>query len=82
MKEYLILVMAIIFLTIGVTCLLWPETIQGYALKWSVRGLGKYNPLLDWMKTRSYILSLRIIGIIAIGVFIMALFIFIKTQKM
>jgi hypothetical protein len=82
MKGNLIpLIMVIIFLIIGTMCLFWPEKIQDYALKWAGQGLGKFNPFLDWMKTRSYIWALRIIGVLAIGASLIALFVVIKTQK-
>ena len=71
----------IIFLIIGAVCLFWPEKIQEFALKWSAQGLGKYNPFLSWMKTRSYILALRIIGVMSIVVFLLAFVVFIKVQK-
>ena len=82
MKDNLIpLVMGLIFLIVGVVCLVWPEKVQEFAIRWSGQGLGKYNPFLGWMKTRGYIWMLRIIGIIAIGVFILALFVVVKAQK-
>ena len=71
----------VVFLVIGVFCLFWPEKIQEYALKWSVQGLGKFNPFLSWMKTRSYILALRIIGIMAIAGFLLVIFALFKSQK-
>jgi len=82
MKENLIPVLTgVIFLIIGVACLVWPEKIQEFALKWSAQGLGKYNPFLGWMKTRSYLLMLRIIGVMAIVVFLLALILAIKAQR-
>ncbi len=56
----------LITLIVGFLCLFWPERVQEYALKWSVQGRGRLNPFLNWMKTRSYIIMLRIIGIAAI----------------
>lgn len=82
MKANLIPILTgIIFLVIGVVCLFWPEKIQEFALKWSVQGLGKYNPFLSWMKTRSYIVALRIIGVMAIVTFFVALVVVLKFQK-
>jgi len=71
----------VIFLIIGVVCLVWPEKIQEFALKWSAQGLGKYNPFLSWMKTRSYFLALRIIGVMAIVVFLLVFVLVFKAQK-
>lgn len=52
------------FLIAGVVALVWPERIQGWTLSFyeGARGLAKWNPLLDWMRTSSYIISLRIVG--------------------
>ena len=76
MKENLIpLVLGGIFLIIGFICLFWPEKVQELALKYSVQGLGKFNPFIGWMKTRSYILALRVIGVLALGAFILVLFV-------
>jgi len=80
MKGNLILIFTgIIFLIIGTVCLVWPEKIQEFALKWSAKGLRKYNPFLNSMKTRSYILELRISGILAIAASLLVLFAVIKT---
>ena len=83
MKENFIpLLTGIIFLIIGVICLFWPEKVQEYALKWSAQGLGRFNPFLGWMKTGSYIFALRVIGVMAIGTFILAIFVVFKgTQR-
>ena len=72
MKEYLIPILTgVIFLIIGVACLVWPKKIQEYGPKQSDRGLGKYNPFLSWMKTRNYLITLRIIGVLGIIVFLL-----------
>ena len=73
--------MGLIFLAVGAVCLLWPEKVQEYALRWSGQGLGKYNPFLGWIKTHSYIWTLRVIGITAIGIFVFALFVIIRAHK-
>ena len=79
MKESLLpLSIGIIFLIIGVICLFWPEKVQEYALKWSSQGLGKFNPFLGWIKTQSYVLALRIIGVMGIGAFILSLLVVFK----
>jgi hypothetical protein len=55
------------FLIFGIACLLWPEKIQEYALKSSTQGLGKYwHPFQGWVSTRSYVVTLRILGVISI----------------
>ena len=64
--------MGIIFLIIGTICLLWPEKVQNYGLKYADKGIGKINPFLGWMKTRYYIFALRILGLVQISVSIIA----------
>jgi len=71
----------LVSLFVGIVCVVWPERVQEYALRWSSQGIGKVNPFFDWMKTRSYILTLRIIGVMAIGAVILLLFIIIKESK-
>ena len=58
------IVFAIVLLGIGLLCLIWPLKIQQLALTspWVYRG----NPWHEWMKTTSYLVSLRISGAIAI----------------
>lgn len=62
----------------GVTCLVWPGKMQEYALKWSVQGLGQYNPFSDWMKTRGYIVCLRFMGLFLVGVASLVFFLVFK----
>ena len=56
------------FLLVGLSGLFWPEKIQAYALEHSAGPLHqKLNPFLAWMRTRQYIWSLRVIGIVSLG---------------
>jgi len=74
-KENIIaLVLAIIFLIVGVVCLLWPERIQRYSLNTTE----KSNPFFNWMKTREFVWSLRFAGVIGILGFVLILIGFIK----
>jgi len=78
-KDSLIpLIMGLIFLAVGSVCLFWPQKVQEYALRWSGQGLGRYSLFLGWIKTPSYVWTLRVIGIIAISLFVLSLFITIK----
>jgi len=54
----------IIFYAIGIACIVWPEKIQRLALKHynGKNFLEKLNPFLDWMKTPSYIVYLKVMG--------------------
>ncbi len=56
----------IIFFTISIVCLLWPNEIQKYVLKYYAEPMSKFNPLLPWMKTCNYVWTLRVVGIIAL----------------
>ena len=57
-------VIAAFFLAVGLISLIWPDKVRDYSLMWSDRS---YNPFLRWMKKPSYILCLRITGVVAIG---------------
>ena len=84
MKENLIaLGAAVVFLTVGVVCLLWPHEVQRlilqfYAQHGSVR---RFNPFLSWMETSSYIIALRLIGTIALIGFVFLLVVFLRAMK-
>jgi len=71
----------LIFLAIGIICLFWPEKIQQYFLDYYFqhRTFEKLNPFMNWMKTSSYIIALRIIGLIGMAGFIVILYVFIKN---
>ena len=73
----------VIFLTIGLVCLLVPERVQRFGLKYYSRhaNAAKFNLFLDWMRTPGYILSLRIIGVGAIAVFLLFVLIFISETR-
>jgi len=68
-------------LIIGVVCLFWPHSIQRYALRTSVKRPGIFWPYEEWMKTRQYLWSLRFIGALAIGAFILVLVGLIRRAK-
>jgi uncharacterized protein YjeT (DUF2065 family) len=78
-EDFIPLATGIIFLVIGIICLFYSKKVQKYALDFYDRHktAGALNPFLDWMKTQSYILSLRIIGLVGIAVFILTLVVFI-----
>jgi len=58
----------VIFLAIGVICLFFPQKIQEYTINIysDGKGLAKYNPFIEWIKTPQYIFSIRIAGILAL----------------
>ena len=74
--------MALISLIVGISCLFFPERIQRSALDRynSYKGLAKFNPFIDWMKTDGYIISLRLGGIIAMVIFIVAVIVLLKEM--
>jgi len=57
------------FFGIGAVALVWPERIQDWVLRYfeGTQGLAKWNPLLNWMRTPSYIVSLRVVGTLSVG---------------
>jgi hypothetical protein len=71
-KELLIVIITgLIFFLIGILCILFPQWIQQIATRVysDGKGLLKFNPLIEWIKTPKYILSLRVIGIISLSIF-------------
>jgi len=48
-------------LGVGVVCLFWPRAVRDFGLRTSPR----FNPFLGFMKSPSYIWSIRITGLIA-----------------
>ncbi len=85
MKEIILSTMGgLVCLAIAVVCLVWPDRVQQFALDYyaSHRTAAKWNPFMEWMKTRQYIWSLRILGLISLtGVLLALLVIMRATQK-
>lgn len=63
------LALCIFFLGVGIVALVWPDRVQDWMLNFhqSGRAGAAWNPFLSWMKTSSYIVALRAVGILAIG---------------
>ncbi len=83
MKSNLVdIIAAIVLLIIGVICLLRPHRVQESALKGATqRTWGKYIPFLNWVKTRSYIIFVRVFGVFAIVVSILVLVTVLKLAE-
>ena len=60
-----------IFFIVGLACLFFPKKIQGYAISVyeNGKGLAKINPFINWIRRPSYLISLRIIGILSLIAF-------------
>jgi hypothetical protein len=58
---------------IGVIWLLWPKKMQEYALKHCTKFYSWQNPFLGWMKTRSYLVYLRVMGLVLLAAGLFAL---------
>ncbi len=76
------LITGILFLTVGVVCLLWPERIQEYGLKYhAARSFAlDMNPFLSWMKTQSYVWTLRVVGLVSVTVFVFSVWLIMKDR--
>lgn len=72
----MIIVLGIFFLTVGVTSLIWPKKVQHFFL---ARGPYKIDPFYNWMKTESYIMMLRITGLISLAAFILLVIAVIRS---
>jgi uncharacterized protein YjeT (DUF2065 family) len=68
------------FIVAGVFALVWPAQIQTWTLTFydGADGLAKWNPLLEWMRTSSYIVALRIVGILSIAAGCLVLFAIVR----
>jgi len=51
----------------GMIWLLWPKKMQEYALKRCTKFYFWQNPFLGWMKTRSYLVYLRVMGVVLLA---------------
>ena len=71
-----LVLLCLFFFAVGVISLLWPEKIQEYALNLytNAKGLAGWNPFLKWMQTSGYIVSLRLVGALAILAGLFALY--------
>jgi hypothetical protein len=58
---------------IGLIWLLWPKKMQGYALRHCTKFYSWQNPFLGWMKTRSYLVYLRVMGLVFLAAGMIAL---------
>ncbi len=58
---------------VGLISLFWPAKMQQYALKHCTKYYFWQNPFLGWMKTRSYLVYLRVMGAVflAAGLFVL-----------
>lgn len=75
------LICVVFLLFVGLSGLFWPERVQTYALEHSTSRLHqKVNPLLGWMKTRQYIWSLRVIGVISMAAAVLLLVILVRRS--
>jgi hypothetical protein len=58
----------ITFFSIGWICLVWPERVQQWSIRYYSRHstLARFTPFLWWVRSTYYPLQLRLIGIVAI----------------
>ena len=59
----------IVFLTIGVACLIWPNRIQRFVIEIQEKNsiVQKTNPFSNFIRSNSYLVMLRIVGVLAVG---------------
>ena len=60
----------VVFLIAGIVALIWPEEIQRHILRFhaGAKGIAAWNPWLDWMRTPSYVATLRLIGVVSLAI--------------
>ena len=71
--------LALFFLVFGVVATTVPYRIQKFAINYHAK-YKVYNPFIDWMKTKNYIISLRTMGLAAIAVSIFLFYVLYKIK--
>ena len=81
-SQIVVTVVACLFLlTFGVFSVVWPEKIQRYALKHGTKFYFWPNPFLGWMKTPGYIVYLRFMGVVSLGMGLVVLLAALIVRK-
>ncbi|HSB15318.1 MAG TPA: hypothetical protein VLE22_12735 [Bryobacteraceae bacterium] len=59
-----------IFWLAGIVLSFWPKQVQKYYLGFLDRhqNTARFNPFVDWMRTPSYVMYLRVIGVVCFTV--------------
>lgn len=65
------------FLIVGIGCLTWPERIRDFGLRHQPKSVP--NPFARWMQTKSYVVSLRLMGVLAIACAVVLLLAVIRS---
>ena len=73
---------AVFCLFVGLSALFWPDRIQAYALKHSTSPVQRFNLFLPWMKSRQYIWSLRVIGLMSTAAAVLLFVILIQAFRL
>ena len=70
------LIFGVAYLLVGIVCLLMPERIRTFGLNLYARHSRdeRLKHHMAWMRTPSYIRSLRLVGVIALMGFVLILF--------
>ncbi len=66
-----VLTTGMIFFIVGLICIFFPKKIQDYAIRVyeNGKGLAKFNPFINYIRKPSYLISLRIIGVLSLMTF-------------
>ena len=75
--------MALIFLSIGIASLFWPERIRELTLYWHTKpeALQKFIPFSKFVRTPAYITSLKIIGIVCLSASFLCMYVAVKKIR-
>lgn len=66
------------FLIIAIVSVQNPNYMRSLMIKWSNKGINKYNPFYrGWIHTNEYLLFVRLFGILYIIIYILVLFLFL-----
>ena len=79
-KIWIISSTGLIFFLISVGYLLFPKKIQSFGadIYSDGKAIAKINPLKEWMKSSSYIISLRLIGVMSLFVVFLMIYLLLN----
>ena len=80
-SDFVVMGMAAFFLAVGVAGFFFPEKLQRTVLQYYMHHPGDPEPMpfWDWIKTRSYVRTMRLIGVAGIGAFCLIAYLYLMV---
>jgi hypothetical protein len=81
MQIFRAVLMSCALMFVGAVCLFYPREIQTYILE-SLKGWAREkNPMVPWMNTEAYVVSLRVLGFFSLCFSLLIVYGLIKQRK-